>query len=146
MKRDYDSIWNQIHRNAVALISLVIAISTLSYTAWRNEESEDNWNQRVAAFEVLVKLNEFQQIIFHHHYDKDATDKGNPRAAWAYVLTIRDLSSILSDPLPKESEELLQVWSANWENLQDDKKSLNLVLKEMDEAREATMNLLKSLR
>ena len=146
MKPGNDSIWSQIHRNAVALISLVVAISTLGYTAWRNEETEDNWNQRTAAFEVLVKLNELQQIIFHHHYDKDTTEKGNPRTGWAYVLTVRDLSSILNDPLPKESEDLLRVWSENWEELANSQESLQLVLVELDEMREATMKLLRDLR
>ena len=145
MKQRNGSIWDQIHHNAVALISLVVAISTLSYTTWRNEESEDNWNQRVAAFEVLVKLNELQQIIFHHHYDKDTQDRGNPRAAWAYVLTVRDLSSILNDPLPKESEDLLRVWGENWETLQSSQESLDRVLGELDEMREATKALLADL-
>ncbi len=146
MKNGNDGILSQIHRNAVALISLTVAISTLGYTAWRNEESEDNWNQRTAAFEVLVKLNELQQIIFHHHYDKDTTDRGNPRTGWAYVLTVQDLASILRDPLPKESEDLLQVWSANWEDLANNRESLNLVLAELDEMRKATKDLLQDLR
>ena len=141
-----DSILRQLHRNAVALISLFVALSTLTYTAWRNEETEDNWNQRTAAFEVLVKLNELQQIIFHHHYDKDTADKGNPRTGWAYVLTVRDLSSVLNDPLPQESEDLLQVWSENWEELATSQESLQLVLTELDEMREATMGLLRALR
>jgi len=146
MKYSSDSIAQQLHRNAVALISLIVAISTLSYTAWRNEETEDNWNQRTAAFEVLVKLNELQQIIFHHHYDKDTTDKGNLRTGWAYVLTVRDLSSILNEPLPKDSEQLLKVWSENWEGLDDDKESLQRILTELDDMREATMGLLRELR
>jgi hypothetical protein len=31
------SIREQIHRNAVALISLFIAVSSLAYNTWRNE-------------------------------------------------------------------------------------------------------------
>lgn len=50
-----------------------------------------NRNYRVAAFETLLKLGELQQLVFHRHYDQEL-DKGNPRAGWAYVLTIRDLS------------------------------------------------------
>jgi predicted helicase len=141
-----NDIWRQIHRNVVALISLMVALSTLVYSAWRNEETEDNWNQRTAAFEVLVKLNELQQIIFHHHYDKDTTGKGNPRAAWAYVLTVHDLSSVLNDPLPAEAENLLQVWGENWETLHSSSDSLQQVLTELDEMREATKELLRDLR
>lgn len=141
-----DSIRSQLHRNAVALISLVVAISTLGYTAWRNEETEDNWNQRTAAFEVLVKLNELQQIVFHHHFDQDIQDKGNPRTGWAYVLTVQDLSAILNDPLPKEADELKQVWGANWEKLESSRESVEEVLDALDGMREATKNLLRELR
>lgn len=140
------SILAQLHRNAVAIISLFVAVSTLSYTAWRNEVSEDNWNQRVAAFEVLVKLNELQQVIFHHHYDKDDRDKGNPRTAWAYVLTIKDLATILNEPLPDDSERLLAVWSSHWESLQHSPKSRDLILAELDRMRESALALLVSLR
>jgi len=141
-----DSILRQLHRNAVALISLAVAVSSLGYTAWRYEESEDNWNRRTAAFQVLVKLNELQQIIFHHHYDGDTTDKGNPRAAWAQVLTVHDLSGVLDAPLPKESAQLLQAWRDNWEHLDSSKTSLERVLKELDDMREATKALLLDLR
>ena len=84
----------QLRRNAVALISLVVAISSLSYNTWRNEATEDNRNLRFAAFEILLKLGELQQVVFHVHFDKDL-DKGNPRVGWAYVLTINDLAKVL---------------------------------------------------
>ena len=42
----------QVRRNLVALISVFIAVSSLSYNTWRNEESEHNRNQRMASFEV----------------------------------------------------------------------------------------------
>jgi hypothetical protein len=89
-----NSIRQQVRRNAVALISIIIAVSSLGYNTGRNEETEDNRNQRLASFEVLLKLNELQQVIFHGHYDKDLLDKGNPRAGWTHVLTIRDLSRV----------------------------------------------------
>ncbi len=41
--------FNQIRRNTVALISLAIAVSSLSYNTWRNEKTEINRNQRIAA-------------------------------------------------------------------------------------------------
>ena len=71
MNNERNSIIDQLRRNAVALISLVIAVSSLSYNTWRNEKTEDNRNQRFAAFEILLKLGELQQVVFHHHYDKD---------------------------------------------------------------------------
>jgi hypothetical protein len=74
--------FDQIRRNAVALISLIIAVSSLSYNTWRNEKTEDNRNQRHAAFEVLLKLNELQQVIFH--FTKKII---NRRKLWANVIT-----------------------------------------------------------
>jgi hypothetical protein len=78
MSNRENSFANQLKRNTVALISIVIAVSSLSYNTWRNEKTEANRNQRVAAFEILMKLSELQQIVFHHYYDKDTQDKGNP--------------------------------------------------------------------
>ena len=104
-----NSVADQVRRNAVALISFRIAVSSLSHNTWRNEKTEDNRNQRLASFEVLLKLNELQQVIFHNHYDKDSMDKGNPRTGWTYVLTVRDLSRVLHPPLPEAADELLTV-------------------------------------
>jgi hypothetical protein len=139
------SIWRQVRRNAVALISLVIALSTLSYSTWRNETSEENRNHRMAAFEILLKLNEFQQVVFHHRYDQDLTEKGNPRLGWTYVLTIRDLSQVLNAPLPEEASKLVQVWNDNWAELSVEQENVDRVLASVDEMREKTLELLKSL-
>jgi hypothetical protein len=35
------SILEQFRRNFVALVSLVIAVTSLSYTSWRNEQTEE---------------------------------------------------------------------------------------------------------
>jgi hypothetical protein len=46
----------QIHRNLVAIISLAVAVTSLAYNTWRNEESEHNRNQRLISIEVLRNL------------------------------------------------------------------------------------------
>ena len=114
--KDKSSLWRQAQRNAVAIISLLVALSTLSYSTWRNEKSEDNRNHRQAAFEVLLKLNELQQVIFHRHYDMDEADKGNPRLGWTIVLTISDLSQLL--PPANQREKTSAPWQTEWEPLQ----------------------------
>lgn len=38
----------QIRNNAVALISLVVALAALGYNTWRNERTEANRNLRAA--------------------------------------------------------------------------------------------------
>lgn len=134
----------QVRRNSVALISLVVAVTSLSYNTWRNEATEHNRNQRIAAFEILLKLGELQQVVFHVHYDKDL-NKGNPRIGWAYVLTINDLSQVLPKPVQDSTKELLQVWSENWEDLPTIKDSLDPVMRALDAARDQTLVLLHSL-
>ena len=139
------SIWGQVRRNAVALISLVIALSTLSYSTWRNEKSEDNRNHRQAAFEILLKLNQLQQVVFHRRYDMDETDKGNPRLGWTIVLTIDDLAQLVETPLPEKSSLLREVWSDNWEQLGDSQASVDAVLAMVDVMRDETLLQLHAL-
>ncbi len=138
-------IIDQLKRNTVALVSIVIAVSSLSYNTWRNEKTEENRNQRLASFEVLLKLNEIQQVIFHSHYDKDSSDKGNPRTGWAHVLTVRDLSRVLHPPLPAAADELLVVWSKNWAGLDEKQANVDLIMSEIDNVRSETLLLLDSL-
>lgn len=134
----------QVRRNSVALISLVVAVTSLSYNTWRNEATEHNRNQRIAAFEIILKLGELQQVVFHVHYDKDL-NKGNPRIGWAYVLTINDLSQVLPKPVQNSTKELLQVWSENWEDLPASKESLTPIMRTLDTVRDQTLALLHSL-
>jgi len=143
MTTDY-SLLGQVRRNAVALISLVVALSSLGYNTWRNEQTEYNRNQRQAAFEVLLKLGELQRVVFHAHYDRDA-DKGNPRTGWAYVLTVRDLASVLKAPMPVMADELVAAWSADWQGLGSDQDSADRVIAGIDRAREQTLQVLQSL-
>ena len=78
----------QLRQHSVALISLVIAVSSLSYNTWRNEQTEANRNVRTAGIAMLLTLGELGQTVLFRHYDMDAV-RGNPRAGWAYVLTIK---------------------------------------------------------
>ncbi|MEP4484982.1 MAG: hypothetical protein ABJ013_05095 [Halioglobus sp.] len=140
-----NTIWRQVRRNAVAIISLVVALSTLSYSTWRNEKSEDNRNHRQAAFEILIKLNELQQVVFHRRYDQDATARGNPRLGWTIVLTIDDLAQLVDSPIPESSRRLKQAWSDNWEALGDSQEAVDSVFEQTDEMRENTLNILRAL-
>ena len=139
------SFVKQLQRNTVALISIVIAVSSLSYNTWRNEKTEANRNQRVAAFEILMKLSELQQVVFHHYYDKDTQDRGNPRTGWIYVLTIRDLSRLMPTHLHQDADNLLEVWKNNWEGLEDDKASVDAILDGIEHTRTQMLSLLQSL-
>ena len=140
-----NSLRKQLQRNAVALISIFIAVSSLSYNTWRNEKTEDNRNQRVAAFEILMKLGELQQVVFHHHYDQDFENRGNPRTGWTYVLVIRDLSRVMPAEFHPVTDQLLEIWGDNWEGLEDDKTSVDAILAGVENTRATMLALLRSL-
>jgi len=139
------SFKEQVRRNSVALISLFVAVSSLSYNTWRNERSEYNRNQRVSSFEILLKLGELQQLVFHNHYDRDSEDKGNPRTGWALVLTIQDLSTVLKSPVPDSSKELVAVWGDHWSQLGDSQDSADAILSGIENVRVDTLALLGDL-
>jgi hypothetical protein len=112
------SIREQIRRNAVALISLFIAVTGLLYNTWRNEHSEYNRNQRWASFEILLMLGDLQEFVFLSYYDADQVDDSDFRRGWAKVLTIRDLSTVLDSPMSTGAETLHATWGNNWEGLE----------------------------
>jgi hypothetical protein len=92
-----------------------------------------------------MKLSELQQIVFHHYYDNDTRDKGNPRTGWIYVLTIRDLSRLMPTRLHQDTDNLLEVWKNNWEGLEDDKASVDAILEGIEHTRTQMLSLLQSL-
>ena len=121
------SLRQQLRDNAVALISLVVALSSLAYNTWRNERTEHNRNVRTAAFEVLTKLAELERVVFLAQYDRNVA-LGSPRTGWTYVLVIRDLSAVVPAPVPAQAAELQRVWSGNWEGLgKDDEAAVNRI-------------------
>ena len=135
---------DQLQRNSVALISLVIAISSLAYNTWRNEASEHNRNQRLVSMEILRNVGELQQVVYFRHWDRDV-DRGNPRAGWALVLTIKDLSQVLDDEVPDSGARLWTVWDENWQGLGQDSQSYERIIDAMTALRADTQALLQSL-
>jgi len=136
----------QLRDNAVALISLTVALGSLGYNTWRNERTEYNRNIRTATFEVLVKLSEIERVVYLAQYDRDATG-GNPRTGWTYVLVIRDLSSVVPAPVPAKAARLQQVWGENWEGLgRDDETSVDRIDDAIGALRASSLATLRSLR
>jgi len=136
---------DQLQRNSVALISLVIAISSLGYNTWRNEASEHNRNQRVVSIEVLRNIGELQQLVYHSHWDMEDRDKGNPLTGWALVLTIKDLSQLLDGDAPDAGTALWKVWDDNWQLLGDDREGYDKIIDGLAGVRQSTNALLRSL-
>jgi len=110
------SLRQQLRANAIALISLAVALSSFSYTAWRTEHSEANRTTRQAAFQLLVALGQMQEVVYRAHYDHD-TVRGSPRSGWVYVQTINDYSSTLPAPVARATQALLATWRDHWEGL-----------------------------
>ena len=136
---------DQVRRNAVALISLAIAITSLSYNTWRNEASEANRTQRLVALEVLMRLGDLQQLVWHHHYDKDFADKGNLRTGWTQVIVIRDISQILGDPLPAATKSLHETWSEVSGDLDASTDAKNQMIASIEAVRSDALILLREL-
>lgn len=146
MNYSYRNIINQLKRNSVAFISVIIAVSSLSYNTWRNEKTEDNRNQRFAAFEVLLKLGELQQVVFHSHYDGDDDGNWNPRTGWTYVLTIRDLSRVSGEVMSAEASKLYRVWQDNWQYLGKEQQHVDSITAGIDQMRDTTVSIITSLQ
>lgn len=137
----------QVQRNLVALISLVVAITSLGYNTWRNEASEYNRNQRLISLEVLRNTSELQQVVYHRHWEGDEAGKGNPLTGWVYVLTIRDLAQVLDGAVPQSGTALWKAWDAQNGQLGDrrNQDSYDSVIEAIVAVRNDTHALLRSL-
>ncbi len=138
-------IREQIQRNAVALISLVIAITSLGYNTWRNEATEHNRNQRLVSMEILRNIGALHQVLLYRHWDGDVDDRGNPKTGWALVLTIKDLSQVLEDPVPASATKLWEVWGDNFAGLGSDDVNFERISAALEDVRAETHALLKNL-
>ncbi len=134
----------QVQRNTVALISLVVAVTSLGYNTWRNEASEHNRNQRLVSIEILRNLGELRQVVLYAHYGGD-DERGSPKTGWALVLTIRDLAMVLDEPLPDSGTELWATWDASFEGLGVDDADVERINEAIEALRQDTHALLQSL-
>ena len=66
------NIKQQLKTNFIPLVSLLVALTALGLTAWRNETTEYNRNIRFASFTVLQELAELQLIADYAYYEKDS--------------------------------------------------------------------------
>ena len=138
-------IIDQFRRNFVAIVSLIVAVTSLGYNTWRNESSEFNRNQRLISVEVLRNLGELQQVVYHRHWGMDAEEQGNPLTGWAIVLTIDDLASILQAPVPESAGALRDAWQQNSDKLGRSDKAEKLIIEAIDTVRRDVHALLSGL-
>ncbi len=141
-----NSLGTQIHNNIIAIISLTVAISALSYNTWRNEKTEKNRNIRPAAFEVLKELGQLQLVVNNAHYIIGHSESINPILGWGHISLISDLGQILPPPIPAKVDELFRVWGDNWQKIRTDEASVDRITHEIDDSRTIILNQLKRLK
>ena len=138
------TLLQQMHRNLLAIISLVVAMTALGYNTYRNELTEENRNIRFAGFSILQELSELQLLIDYAHYDKD-TVKGNPITGWGHLLYVKDMSHLVSSEVVSETEALIKVWGHEWQTVRDDKASNQRVTAGINGLRELIRHTMASL-
>ena len=142
----WTTICRHLRAEAVALISLALALTSVIHSNRRDELTERNRNIRAATFEVLTKLADFERVVFLAHYDRDRAN-GNPRIGWTDVIVIHDLATVAPPPLESKAATLRQVWRDNWERLDgDDETSVDNIEAAIEDLRSAAVNTLRSLR
>ena len=123
----YETFKQQVQRNLVALISVVIAVTSLSYNTWRNEKTD-------------------------LEYDRMVIERSAERTGWVTVFVIRDLASVLEDPVPGAAQSLFDAWSEHWDELAERDEDGDLVgagrraiEAEIDDLRDRTLDMLQGL-
>ncbi|HET6564632.1 MAG TPA: hypothetical protein VFG52_04400 [Xanthomonadales bacterium] len=109
------TIREQLRNNAVALLSLAIAITALGYNTWRNEKTEDQRNIRSAAFRVLETLGELREVVDdRYYYQPFRTGMGMESAlrirGYGRAAMTRDLMNLMPPPAPATGQELHAAW------------------------------------
>lgn len=144
MKNKQYTIGQQFQRNLLAIISLAVAISALSYNTWRNETTEENRNTRLASFEILVQLGKLQIITDHAHYGNN-NEMGNPITGWGHVAMIDDLSFLMPAPIPGMATNLKETWQTNWQGLGNDEASALKITESITDMRKSVKARLKTI-
>ncbi|MCH8220349.1 MAG: hypothetical protein IIA76_03275 [Proteobacteria bacterium] len=71
----YTKQWvkTQLQRYSVALVSFFVALASLGYNTWRNEQTEANRNVRAAGFEMIIAMTNLHEAVFLGHYSPNTT-------------------------------------------------------------------------
>jgi hypothetical protein len=140
-----NTIRQQIHNNAVALISICIAVSALAYNTWRNETTEQQRNIRHAAFRVLEDLGELQEVVDSRYYylafNQEIGSEGELRLrGFGSVAMIHDLMMLMPAPGPSAGESLYGIWLdrfADLDQLDSDRRHTSSATRAESELSEA---------
>ena len=106
------SLRASIKRNAVALISLTVALFSTSYNTWRNQSTEAHRNVREASFKLLEQAGELQQLMQHRYYGGDHSQM-NWIEGWGRATLIHDMAPLVSPQVQQRGDALFAEWKAH---------------------------------
>jgi hypothetical protein len=139
-------IIEQLRTNAVAIISLVVALSGLGYNTWRNESTESNKNVREAGFFMMQELTKLQEVVLYAHFDRD-DDRGDIKSGWAHVLAVRDISYAMPESVQQDALALSVVWQQNAQGiLSNQDESYQQVDKAIDQVKKRIVDAISELK
>ncbi len=127
-----------------AIFSLLFAVIGFSYNTWRLEATEDNNNVRTAAFEVLIRLSDFEQHIYSAHFDQNLVE-GNPRKGWVMIGLIVDLSTLIDPVVERKAIQLKDLWAENWEAVPSDRSVTEALINTIESVRAEIKTVLHNI-
>lgn len=142
---DKNSFFQQVKRNHLALLSLLVALSALFYNTWRNEATEANRNIRAAEFEMLKNLSELQQVVDYAHFRKDL-QRGDLTHGLNLVLQLHDLGELTPQPVLAASLKLQASWIKHGDQLENNLEAAGAISEEILDTRRAVLASLRSLK
>lgn len=134
----------ELRRQSLAIVSLLVALAALGYNTWRNELTETNRNVRRAGFEMLVHISELQRVAYLAHFDGDKV-AGNPRKGWVEVLVIRDLATFMPENDQVRAETLYMAWNDNWNGLGESDLAIAAIDTAINDLRQDIVMILEAL-
>jgi len=109
--------WTEgLRRNAIAFISLFVALSGFAYNTWRNETTEAHRNVREASFRVLEEIGELQQVVDQRYYAGRRSDV-NRITGWGKAALVRDMGMLVSPATSKQTARLFSTWQTQLDRM-----------------------------
>lgn len=139
------TIKQQVKNNLIAIISIVIAITSLTYNTWRNEQIENNRNVRTSSFQILMSLAELQLLVDSAFYNGNETNV-DPIKGWRHILYIQDLSPTVSIEVETNADDLHRTWSEHWQLMNETEQSNKQINLAIDSNRQLVLSTLQDLK
>lgn len=134
-----------LQANLLSVISVLIAVASLSYNTWRNDVTEQNRNQRAAGFAVLHELAALQLLVDHLTYDEKQL-RGDTIEGWTRVVFIGDLASLTSRKVDAGAQSLRQQWASEVGRLESSEEANKAISRSIESLRLETLRTLGELR